>query len=399
LDISRRLRVLSDADWFDASRARAYLIILTAITVVGAVAYVALSPGVNDPFGKALGTDFASFWTASKLVLDGAPAGPWDVAAHRAAQAALFGERAGYAAFFYPPPYLLVCLPLALLPYKASLFVWLAATWLAWALTVRAWMGDRFSWLLVVGFPAVLVTAGHGQNAFLTAALFGAAALIAGRRPWLSGLLFGALIVKPHLALLVPVFLILSGNWRGFLAAGASVVGLMLLSLLAFGPDAWRAFLESSALARSALEHDLVGYAKMQSLYAATRLLGGGDALGWAMQACGLAVGVAALWISRRAPEAARGAVLVCATLIATPFLLDYDLTLLAIPLAWLFGQARQDGFRSWDKLVLTLGFLLPLIARPLAMGAGLPIAPLVILALLACVLRRAVAVAPASTS
>jgi hypothetical protein len=49
------------------------------------------------------------------------------VSAHWAAEKALFGPAQGYVAFFYPPPYLLICLPLALVPYFWSLAVWLIA--------------------------------------------------------------------------------------------------------------------------------------------------------------------------------------------------------------------------------------------------------------------------------
>jgi hypothetical protein len=35
----------------------------------------------------------------------------------------------------------------------------------------------------------------------------------------------------------------------------------------------------------------------------------------------------------------------VCGTLLTTPFVLDYDLTSLAFPLAWLLAQGRRGGF------------------------------------------------------
>ena len=386
---ARYLDLIRVADWFGAERARVYLWILAGLSAVAAAVYLGLSSPLLDPLGKALGTDFASFWTASQLALAGPASAPWDVGAHRAAQAALFGEEAGYAAFFYPPPYLLVCLPLALLPYAVSLAAWLAVTGAAWIGVVRRWLGAGAGWLPILAFPAVLVNAGHGQNGFLTAALFGAAALIHQRRPWLSGALFGALILKPHLALLVPLFFIVSGNWRGFVAAGAMAAGLCAASLAVFGPEAWLGFVETSGLARAALEQDLVGYARMQSAYAGARLLGADGGLAWIVHGGALALAVTAVWTTRRSSEAARGAVLAAATLIATPFLLDYDLTLLAVPLAWLFREAVREGFRPWDKLILLGGFMLPLAARPLALAAGLPIAPLVILALLFCVVRR----------
>jgi len=378
------------ADWLGADRARAYVRILGAISLIVALVYVGLSHGVLDPLGKALGTDFASFWTASHIALDGGS--PWNVEAHSAAQVAMFGQGAGYAAFFYPPPYLLVCLPLALVPYTASLAIWLAATGFAWVKVVRAWLGREAGWLPILAFPAVLVNAGHGQNGFLTAALVGGAAMIAQRRPWLSGVLFGCLIVKPHLALLVPLFMIVTGNWRGFIAAGATAAGICVISLLVLGTDSWRGFFETSALARATLEHDLVGYAKMQSAYAGARLMGADGTLAWAVQGMAMIAAGAALWLTRKGSEAARGAVLACATLAATPFLLDYDLTLLAVPLAWLFAQGLRGGFRSGEKLILLAGFVLPMVSRTLGMGLAIPIAPVVILALLAVVARRALA-------
>lgn len=392
-----QLAILRDADWFDGRRARAYLFLLAALSVAGAIGYVALSHNGLDPNGKPLGTDFASFWTASQLALAGHPADAWDIASHRAAQAAMFGTDAVYAAFFYPPPYLLVCLPLALAPYFVSLFVWLGATGAAWAYMVRAWLraaGDTsLGWLPILVFPAVMLNVGHGQNGFLTAALFGAGALLCDRRPWLGGALFGALVVKPHLAVLVPVFLLMAGNWRSFVGAGLSAAGLSLLSLAVFGPEVWQAFLANASAARGVLDNDLVGYGKLQSTFTGIRVLGGGAGLAITAQVVTGLLAVSALWIVRRhASGLANGAALVCATFLTTPFLLDYDFTLLAVPLAWLFARAQRSGFLPWERVLLLAGFVLPLFARPLAMSAHIPIAPLVIGALLLCIVRRAAA-------
>jgi len=391
------IKVLATSDWLNAQRVRAYLFILAVLSIAIAFAYVRLSSGVHDPLGRAVGTDFASFWTAARLALDGDAAGPWNLARHQAAQLEMFGPEAGYAAFFYPPTYLLVCLPMAAAPYVVSLTVWLVSTLGLYVATVRAWVGrawpgDTFGWMAILAFPAVLINAGHGQNGFLTAALFGTAALISVRRPWLSGILFGCLIVKPHLAVLVPIFFILSGNWRGFVAAGATAAAICLLSLAVFGPGAWIGFLETSALARTTLEQGYVGYAKMQSAYAGMRLLGVDNLVAWVVQGMMGLGAIALLWKTRGADEAARGAALCCATLMTTPFLLDYDLTLLAIPLAWLFRDAIRTRFRDWEKLVLLTGYVLPIIARPIATYVGVPLTPLIVAALVLCVVRRTTA-------
>jgi hypothetical protein len=67
---------------------------------------------------------------------------------------------------------------------------------------------------------------------------------------------------------------------------------------------------------------------------------------------------------------------------------------LLAVPLAWIAAQAGCGGYRPWEKLILAAAFALPLLARPIATTAGVPVAPLVLAALLGVVARRAFLVA-----
>jgi hypothetical protein len=384
---------LRESFWLGAARARAYLNILAGLSALATLAYLLLSHLPLDPLGRPLGTDFASFWTASRIALAGHPADVWKPPVHEAMQVAMFGVQGGYAAFFYPPTFLLACLPLALAPYTASLAIWLLATGAAWVFMCRAWLGPRYGWLPIIAFPAVLINAAHGQNGFLTAALLGAGALLSGRRPILAGALVGLLIIKPHLAVLTPLFFLLSGNWKAMAAAAVTAGGLCLLSLLLFGLPSWQGFLQTSPLARAALEQNLVGYAKMQSAFAAARLLGAPISLAWLIQGLAALGGVIAMWrVGRSRSSLALGAALACATLLATPFLLDYDLTLLAVPLAWLFTQAMDDGFRPWERLILLAGFVLPLLSRVLAMTLHVPVAPIVVTALLLCIVRRATA-------
>ena len=129
-----------DGAWLDEGRARAYARILLALTLLGAVGWIGLSSGGLDREGKPIGTDFVGFYAASRLALDGRPALAYDVGAHWAAQKALFGPNLGYTAFFYPPPALLISLPLALAPYFWSLAAWLAATVYAFYRVLRLYL-------------------------------------------------------------------------------------------------------------------------------------------------------------------------------------------------------------------------------------------------------------------
>src|SRR5271163_216747 len=264
---------LRDADWLDRQRALAYARILFFFSYAGALIWIGLSRGGIDRAGKALGTDFVSFWTASQLTLAGRAADVYDVATHWGAQKALFGPDVGYSAFFYPPPYLLICLPLALLPYFWSLTGWLAATGYAYWRVVRAYAGPRVDALAILAFPAILINAGHGQNGFLSAALIGGGALLLDKRPLVAGLCFGALIFKPHLAPMIPIALIAARRWTTLAATAATAAALTLASWLVWGDAVWRAFLEAAPLARATLERHLVGDEKMQSVFAAVRLL------------------------------------------------------------------------------------------------------------------------------
>ena len=83
-----------------------------------------------------------------------------------------------------------------------------------------------------------------------------------------------------------------------------------------------------------------------------------------------------------------------CASLLATPFVLDYDLTLLALPLALVFSRARGkfppcEKFLPYEKSALLAAYVLPAVARPLALYAHLPLAPLTLALLLLSLMRR----------
>lgn len=385
---------LRDAHWMNRERAAAYSAIFVIAYMATALGWLAFSDNGVDRLGKAIGTDFTSFWAASRLTLEGRAPDVYQPAVHYQAQQAPFeGAGIGYSAFFYPPVYLLVCLPLALLPYLASLAVWLGLTGYAYWRMVRAYLGEhRWLALPAFAFPATFINIGHGQNGFLTAALFGGGLLLLSRQPILAGVLFGCLAFKPQLALVLPIALLAAGRWRTILAAAITAIGLAGLSLLVFGIETWDGFFGVSSLARAALEQNLVGSQKMQSAFAAVRLLGGDVVLAYAVQAV-VAIAVCAVLVvllRQRPGSSAEAPAVAAAALLMSPFLLDYDLVLLAVPLAWAAREGARTGFLPWEKLVLMIGFLLPLLSRLFATGLGIPLAPLTLLAVFGVVIRRA---------
>jgi alpha-1,2-mannosyltransferase len=387
-------RALRDADWFGANRARAYSRISCAMTLLVAIAWFGLSHGGLDVKGKPIGNDFISFWTASKFALAGKPGLPWDLAEHWAAQKALFGEMLDtYTFFFYPPPYLLICLPLALLPYFWSLFVWLAATAFVYWRVVRAFL-PGLDPVVFLAFPAVFINVAYGQNGFLSAALVGTGFLILDEWPLLAGVCFGAMVFKPQLILLLPFALLFARRSATLTSAASVAAAFCCLSYFVFGAVAWTGFFRDSAIARLALENNLIANEHMQSVFAATRRLGGPLGVAYALQGLTALAALAALFaLSRRAFRGpAEAAATVCACLLATPFLLVYDLTLLAIPLAFVFREGRRTGFLPWEKTALLAAFVLPGVSVPVAFAIGAPLGPLTIAVLFIMTIRRGLA-------
>lgn len=385
---------LRRADWLNAGRARGYLRLVALLNLGALVALLATLQGGIDRNGFLLGTDFLSFWTAGHMLQAGEPV--YDMAAHIAAQRAYFAQNGAYTAFFYPPSFLPFCWPLGLAGYFPALAAWLAMTGAACLFAVRRWTErtglTQRPLLLFAAFPPVLITVTHGQTSFLVAALLGLGALLVRDRPWLAGVLFGLATVKPQFGLLVPIVLVLTREWRVVGGAAAGAAALALASTLAFGPQIWSDWLHVSGAAQAAMAEGAVGFAKMQSLFTAARLLGVPTGLAYALQ--GLLTLAVALIVARasrgRRYDLSLGALLLAGAPLTTPFVLDYDMVLLGFPLIWLAAQGAAHGFRDWEKLVLALTFIAPVFARPLAMEVGVPIMPLVLIAFFAVLARRA---------
>ncbi len=352
------------------------------------------SKGLVDPAGNPIGADFIDPWSASWLALHGAPSAVYNVAhLWTVERSAVADPAVGFAGFHYPPVYLLIILPLALIPYAWSLLAWTAATFAAYLATMWKIDSERDSLWLAIAFPGALVNLTNGQNGFLTLGLLGAALLTLKRRPILAGVMFGLMSYKPQYGILVPIFLIAGGRWRAIAAASVTVVLLAALSFASFGAQTWQAFFSSIAFTRHVvLEQGGSGFEKLQSAFAAARLWGFSVATAYTFQAAiSLIAAIIVIWIWRRtASFDLHAAALAAGVLLVTPYVMDYDLVILALPIAWLALEGRRTGFLPWEKSLLAFIWLLPLFARSLAGHAMIPIAPLAMLLPLADIASRA---------
>lgn len=387
--------VFRRANFLHAGRIEAWLTIAAAFTVLAVIGGVVVSKGGVDPLGRPIGTDFLAFWTAARVAIADGGAAVWDGVRLQAEQDVAFGPREGFTAFFYPPVFLAIVWPLGLLPHLAALAVWLGTTmvaaWRGLAALAHGAFGERIGAVAFLAYPATFVTIGHGQNAFLSTALFAWGAHAAARRPILAGALLGTLVYKPQLAIVLPVALAAAGAWRLFVATGAFAALWCALTWVVFGSEAWAAFLAMSKVARATLDLGLVEPGKMVSLHAAIRVLGGSSEAAAIGQGVATAATLVGVWIAARRGRSAEGAVVLAAVgaVAASPFVLDYDLMILAVAMVFVLREGLRHGFTDFEKITLLVVFVLPFLARPLALGLGVPMAPLVVAALALVVARR----------
>jgi arabinofuranan 3-O-arabinosyltransferase len=192
-----------------------------------------------------------------------------------------------------------------------------------------------------------------GQNGFLTASLIGGALVLLEGNPIAAGILLGLLTYKPHLGLLFPIALAAGGYWRAFFTAALVAMLMAAASWLAFGSEAWLAFLGNIGHTSQAfLSEGWADWSKLQTAFGLTRTLGGSETLAWIVQAAVsllAAVSVAIVWRSKAAYDL-KAAVIGVGALLATPYLYTYDLVVLAVPIAFLLRLGDARGYLPKDS-------------------------------------------------
>ena len=354
-------------------------------------------PGLVNSGGSAIGRDFVAPWSASALALSGHAAAAYDQAAFRAAETETIGVPVPFIAWFYLPSFLLLVLPLALLPYLAALALWLGAPLLALARLLRRVLPQPLAPVAALIFPATAQCLISGQNGILSAALLAGGLLGLATRPALAGALFGLLSYKPQLAVAAFAALLFGRHWRALAAALATALALAAVSLAAFGWESWRLGLATLGAARQALETGEIAWDRLVTVFGAARLAGAGITTAYALQALAALAAIFMLWwVWRRpAPLALQGSALALAIPLTTPYAFDYDLVLLLLPLAWLLREGMANGFRRGEVTLLVLVWLCPVAGWLVAHWSHLLLTPVLLLLLLVATLRRAVADAP----
>jgi alpha-1,2-mannosyltransferase len=399
---------LRTGDWITRERIRLWALAVLVASLAGIGFLLATSDGLNDYQGRPLGTDFSDIYAGGTYVLDGTPSLAFDPPLQHAREQAIFGAATPFYGWCYPPFLLFVSAALALMPYTTALAVWQGSTLLLylgmlWVLLrsvkarpedgARALARDPLWLLLAVASPAAFVNIGHGHNGFLTAALIGMALVVLDSRPILAGILLGLLSYKPQFGVMIPLVLIASARWRSFTSAAATLVVLAVVTTIAFGPDIWRAFLDSMPFTREVvLEQGGTGWYKLQTVFSWVRMWGGSVELAYAIHgAVTLALAGALAWLWRSdAAYPLKAAALIIGSILATPYSLDYDFVALAPAIAFLVSDGFARGFAPWEKTGLAFLWLMPFAARTVAEQTLIPLGVPAMSLVLVLVLKRA---------
>jgi alpha-1,2-mannosyltransferase len=236
-----------------------------------------------------------------------------------------------------------------------------------------------------------------GQNGYLSGALLGGGLLLLERRPFVAGCLMGILSYKPPLVILTFLTLIVGRCWKVLIGILTGSVFLVLVSTAVFGYQVWTAYFPVISIPLKYLELGQAPWNYTPSTFVAVL------SAGFSARAAYLAQGVIMLVVlagvvwgwRQQTALGIRASILVLGTLLFIPYGFMYELTMLVLPLAWLWEEGRLHGRLPGELLLLLLGWLMPFLAPILwneinIFQGKLQIGPIIILALFFLALLKA---------
>jgi hypothetical protein len=300
----------------------------------------------------AVRNDFRLGYSAALVGLRNGYSHLYDLSAQKAAIESL-GPAFNPQPFISPPPLAWLATPFVVLPFTAALFVWtallVAALIWTWYLLAPREMLSRVAHLALAAglFPVAFGLMVGQPGALVGAAVATSWWLMRRDRPVWAGLVLSLALLKPQLALLVPVCLLVAGHARTFGAwlVASLFIGLVALALL--GPDGLSRY-------RDVLAQTQTPAWDITRRYSISGPLGLGPLLSVA-QILVVAVAVVAAWRHRLAgPEIPMAAGIV-GSLLVTPYLGFQDFLMLVVA-GWMVLRA---GPSPWQVGMMVVGYAL----------------------------------------
>jgi hypothetical protein len=308
-----------------------------------APSYISKYPVVND---------FRLAYSAAAVGIKDGYSHLYDLAAQKTAIENL-GPGFNPQPFISPPPLAWLVTPLLALPFNIALVIWtlalLAALVLAWHLLAPPGRLTRAAHLaLLLGLFPVAFGVMVGQPGALVAAVVVASWwLMRQERPVLAGLVLSLIVVKPQLALLVPLCVLASGRAKTFGSWLAASIFIGLIALAMLGSEGVARYLAVLADTQSPAWD-------ITRRYSISGPLGLGPLLN-ATQLLVLIITLVVAWRHRHGgPEVPLAAGLL-GSLLFTPYLAFQDFLMLVV-VAWLL---LRSPLKAWQVGLLVLGYVL----------------------------------------
>lgn len=337
--------------------ARLGAIAIALYVAMGAAFLLTAKNGV-DALGIPLGFDFLAFHGGARMAIDGRLDEAFDPHVFQAAlEQQLPGVGFGYY-WLYPPAFGLMVAPFGFLSYGAAFFLWTGLGLAAFGAAAFRLTRDKVAVLAAFGFSASWVAAYHGQNSFFAAALMiGACHGLLRGKDILAGALIGLLAFKPHLAALFPLALAASGRWRAFGAAALSATLMTAAGALVLGEDYVREYLSAGLAHGAALVELEKHWPTLTSINVALRQFGAPPMLAAAVHTIAAVAAAILVAVRFRKHGATREtlALLCAASLLISPYVMDYDLLLLAPAGLLLLSGRPADPRLQWTAFAVAL--------------------------------------------
>lgn len=352
----------------------------------------------RGPDSLPLAGDFLQEWIGGYVVRSGDYTRFFDVAyvqqlEHDEALVGTAFRRSEYFPLVYPPFYYLLVSPLSWLPFPFAALLWAGLMVLAY---LAAWkLFEKYAqahsdvcstgWLLPLSLlfmPLIENFTTCQKGSVLLLILTATYALVVRQKPYWAGLVFGLIAFKPQFALPIAVAMLCKRQWRfvlGGLTTGSVLAGLCLL----MGVDVCRQYVEFSTHAGEYLQNSGYDLTKSHTWSGFSALLLGGSsptAAAVTLVASGVTIGVVGLTLrgpleTRHPRFAWQYSSLILATILLSPHLYTYDLTVLLLPLATIATRADASAVqRSLGLSIFCLVGLSPQMASMTNIQLSVPL-------------------------
>lgn len=313
------------------------------------------------PEVRPYAADFNTFYAAARLAHENGLADAYRIGALDAADFMGPDTPSRTVLYTYPPQFAFVLWPFATLERGVAFALFVGLSLAFYLIVLLRVAGRHAGMVLLTGLPVLMISVENGQSSLLVGGLAGLYVLMALDRGAGAGLPLGLMVIKPHLGLGFGLNALAEAR-LGLLAVAFSVAILSgVLATLVFGTGIWAPFLESGSAAADKLAVKEFKLDRMTSVYALAVTAGATHGLAMAAHLVGAALAALAIvWTARRALGLrTRLGIAALLTLAFSPYVYDYDQSIMLIALALLWEDLIRRS-RLWERLLFPcLGWLM----------------------------------------